>query len=286
VLQARQPLIHKPGQRREFFEFLRLQGWPRDLVTSGLLGWAGDHTVYQHHISRLEAFLRPNRHTNFLVDDQVLYDYCEHLGCRAPEGAFNGEREVQDFLEKFAIANGNDHMSMLGRHSGTYDILRPGSYDVRDGKPPERWTQRFVLRIRRLNVRSPHATFRYEDLKGANADKPDGNRFTWHGRVVATGDALFLIGVSSAYADAAMMVLWRHPEEANILVGVQLAKLRSDDDKDDRDYTISRRIAAVKRAGGRTDSSTLREVAYRWISAPFSGFVPIDRPPPRASNTD
>jgi hypothetical protein len=105
--------------------------------------------------------------------------------------------------------------------------------------------------------------------------------------VVATPDALYLIGIGEHNSDAAMLILWDHPDEPNVLIGVQFAKMApGEDDGDRRDYTIARRIGAIRRFRG-ADLESMRMKAQAWVSLdPTGALFPIDRKERVAGKSD
>jgi hypothetical protein len=224
----------------------------------------------------LENLVKPHDHTNFLENDEALYAFCNHLKKPARENAFAGTAHVDDPLEEFAGAN-RRYAPRLAQLAGSYDILRPGAQEVRDHGVPVPHAQMYELRITHFGGRSPHAKFTYRDL--GTPDKPEPNRVMWRGRVLASPDVLYLVGVAQDYRDSVMLILWEHPNEEHLLVGVQLAKLVPDeDDKDPRNFAIARRLAAIKHVQGR-NSASLRGKAGEWIaSEPMGVFIPIDPP--------
>lgn len=270
---------HKPGQRRAFLEYLRDPcGLEEDVAWVTFLSWAADQKYDEKYFRALENLSKQHDHTNFLQDDHALYDFCKYLGKEAPAHAFAGAVAVGDPLEDFANARANRrHVPHLVRHRGTYHVVRPGSQEVRLGKKPVSNTQIHELKIDHRGDHSPHARFTYRDL--GTPDKPEPNRVKWRGRVVASQDVLYLVGVADHYSDVVMLILWEHPDEEHLLVGVQLAKLSAHpDDADQRNYTIARRLAAIKQVQG-ADRASLRGKADNWIaSEPMGAFIPIDPP--------
>jgi hypothetical protein len=250
-------------------------GLTESAATDRILAWASDHPEFNSQVSRLNNFLKPDGGSTFLRDDRVLYDFCAHLGHRPDDHVLDGETDVGDFLAEFARKRGKDAVA-LGNYEGTYEVLRLGAHEIRHGEP-KKVEQSYELVVRRLGRSGPHARFQYRDKE--NPDKPKENRVWWEGRVVATADVLYFVGVTTNYADAAMFMLWDHPEVEGIMIGVQLAKLAPDiREEDQRRYTIARRIAAIHRVQG-ADLDPLRARARAWLlDSPKGMVIPIDKP--------
>jgi hypothetical protein len=272
---------HKQGQRDAFFDYVQLNfGLMEGAAREKILAWAKQHPEFKDDLVRLDNFLRGG--TNFLQEDVVLYDFCGFLGKRPRDHALDGERDgVGDFLATFAKKRRKE-AAAFGHYEGTYEILRLGAHEIRYGKPkaaeqPGSVEQSYELVIKWLGRSGPHARFIYRDKE--NPDKPQENKVWWKGRVIATTDALYFVGVTTNNADAAMLILWDHPETSGLLIGLQLAKLAPDTkEKDQRKYTIARRIAAIHRRHG-VDADSLRPLAKGWLlESPEGMVVPIDKP--------
>lgn len=232
----------------------------------------------------LRNFIKPIGHTDFVRDDAPLYEFCRHLGKPAEVDAFAGAAAVDDVFEQFAEANGR-HSFRLAQFDGTYEVLRPGSSEVSSGQcPPEVPAQVYELKIKHFGGGSPHAQFRYRDL--GSQLKPAANKSPWRGRVIPSRDVLYLVGVAENFADSAMMILWEHPDEQYLLVGIQLAKLSpGPGDADRRNYTIARRLAAIKLVKA-TNLEQLRKTALSWISEERMGVLIRIDPPSAPANVD
>ena len=288
------PKIHKTDQRRVFMAHIKANlKYDETATRLNVLEWAGEEIdgkkKYEpNEINSLRNFLAGD--TKFTYREDILYDYCKDRGCPAGRGAFDGCDDVGDVLATFAEKNAKSTLSLgLG---GTYDVYRLGSLSVESnvGKP-------ILMSPHKLEITaepsSPHASFVYIDTARAHVDKPDANKIGWSGRVVATRDAIYLIGVSENESDAVTFILWGHHIRNDMLVGMQFAKLASpnpEDDAnpegDDRDLVIARRIVAVAAKPGRKPAAIDPAITEWLTSSPLGAVIRIDEPTKPKSNSD
>lgn len=281
---------HKPGQRRAFFKYVESQvvagGSAFDYATSvaDIIEWAEGMPLPKNAFASLRRIV--DDEVDWINPDANLYAYCRARGWKPAEHAFDGDDHVGDLLAEFAeFSQNRNRMRRLG-NGGTYDIYRLGSIVIESGGKPNVELPKQKLEII-ANPDSPHASFNVIDSGPADPKKPRENKGWWTGRVVATHDALYLIGVTQNYTDVAMMILWGHHSQSDMLVGMQLAKFAPyDRNVDGRELVTARRIVAVETRPG-PKPKTVNPHVVDWLTQKGIGTViRIDDPAKPTGNSD
>lgn len=193
-----------------------------------------------------------------------------------------GAPDVGDFLADFAEAN--DWRTSLKAREGTYEVLRLGSAEILSGADVP-ISQRYQLVIKCLDTAGVNARFSYRDI--GNKEKPPVNKYEWSGRIVDANGIFFLVGITEAKSDAALFVLWNHPRDKEVLVGLQLAKLEPGKDATDRrPYAVSRRIVAIKSDRRRKVDLEEKKRWLDWLRQEPRGLLEFIEPVRLPGNTE
>jgi hypothetical protein len=289
--------------RRAFFAFVRRHKtqWNDEHIRADVLSWLDtkhasalesieeDSRIECQHAqanerSRLKAFLSEDG-THYLQDDQPLYDYCEASGFRAEKGEFDGAPGLDDFLKDFAIKC--DNSTGIRRREISYRVFRLGADRIL-AREKRRSTTKLadpthILTLYCEDPDEPHISFKYRDIREAQENKPQANKPGWHGRAVRAGQIFYLTAVADDFADAGMLILWKHPQHSHILVGTQLAKLDAPnrESKLPYEYTIARRVAAIEMLPGKISAAD-SEAALEWLYRdPIGALITINEEAPQ-----